>query len=77
MAKKIRKDIERAWQYLAQEKKNTVLKYLQFLEELPHRKNGVIELLFEGVYLDEAYRLQGREKWLALPHGEFILLWYF
>lgn len=76
MSKKTRKDIERSWQYLMHKKRETVLIYLRFLEELPSRKIGLITLLFEGIYLDDSNRLQGKEKWAAIPHGEFILLWY-
>ena len=76
MTKKIKKDIERSWKYLMHEKKDTVLQYLYFLDQLPARKIGLIEMLFRGVYLDDSGRIQGKDKWKEVPHGEFILLWY-
>lgn len=76
MTKRLRKNLDLAWQYLVQEDVQLVQRYLQSLEKLPTRKLALLDFLFEGVFLDDKNRLQGAEKCLALPHGYLILLWY-
>ena len=76
MTKRLRKDIDLAWQYLVQEDVELVQRYLRSLEKLPARKLALLNSLFKGIFLDDKNRLQGVEQYLSLPHGYLILLWY-